>query len=99
MRNARLRALTHPASFYMKNNRWVEMRIARLRALTHLISPTTQNRAFRVEMRIARLRALTQLLVLLLLYLMVCRNEDCPSEGIDTQKSGSSNRTFVCFQN
>ena len=59
MRIARLRALTHPASFYMKNNRWVEMRIARLRALTHLISPTTQNRAFRVEMRIARLRALT----------------------------------------
>ena len=98
MRIARLRALTHPASFYMKNNRWVEMRIARLRALTHLISPTTQNRAFRVEMRIARLRALTQTSISSPSVLNVRRNEDCPTEGIDKQKSGLSNRTFVWLQ-
>ena len=49
-------------------------------------------------MRIARLRALTQTSISSPSVLNVRRNEDCPTEGIDKQKSGLSNRTFVWLQ-
>ena len=68
------------------------MRIARLRALTLCPKYFTIVRHLYVEMRIARLRALTQNLSASIVYGLFRRNEDCPTEGIDTL-----NNIFIIF--